>query len=231
MKYAKVVEAEFLSRPNRFIAKVILEGREEVVHVKNTGRCKELLIPGVKVYLEESPVQTRKTKYDLIAVEKKNTDGTLKLINMDSQAPNKAAAEWLESYPIFGKTESVRAEVYSENSRFDFAVTGELGSGFVEVKGVTLEDNGVVMFLDAPTERGVKHLKELTELSKKGIPCAVVFVIQMSGVRYFTPNSKTHPQFSSALKEAGESGVKIVALTSHVTPDTMVIDSEVEVQL
>ena len=231
MKYGRVVKADFISRPNRFIAEVMLDGVKETVHVKNTGRCRELLISGSTVYLEDSFPKQRKTRYDLIAVEKKLENDKIKLVNMDSQAPNKAVGEWLKEHPIFGEPVSVRPEVTVGGSRFDFGVVGSLGSGYLEVKGVTLEDDGVVLFPDAPTKRGVKHLSELTDLAKRGVMCAVMFVVQMSNVKYFKPNRRTDPDFADALALAANAGVRIIAVECRVEPDSMVITKEIEVRL
>ena len=226
MKYANVTEGIFLSRPNRFIAHVEVAGRVEICHVKNTGRCKELLIPGVRVILERSQNPARKTAYDLIAVYK----GDL-LINMDSQAPNKLMHEWLGSGGFFEDLTLIRPECTFGNSRFDFYLEAGERKIFAEVKGVTLERDGVVLFPDAPTQRGVKHLRVLTEALKNGYEAYVFFVIQLSPCRYFTPNRETHPQFAEALREAAAAGVKMQALTCRVTPDTLEVNGKAEVRL
>ena len=194
MRYQQVRRGLFLERPNRFIAHVELEGRTEVCHVKNTGRCRELLVPGAAVYLEASANPARKTRYDLIAVEK----GDL-LINMDAQAPNRVFGEWAaEHWPGLL---SLRPEFTWEDSRFDFRLETEERVTFVEVKGVTLEENGEVRFPDAPTERGVKHLHELQRAVAEGCRAAVFFVVQMAGMKGFSPNERTHPAFGAALRE------------------------------
>ena len=179
MKYERVEKAEFLLRENRFVAKVIKGGKEETVHVKNTGRCKELLVPGATVYLSVSDNPGRKTKYDLVAVEKKREGRETLLINMDSSAPNDAVSEWLEKSGLFPDGAVIRREVTKGKSRFDFAVEYQNTVSYVEVKGVTLEENGRVMFPDAPTERGVKHVNELCSLVKGGIKCFVIFKLEV----------------------------------------------------
>ncbi len=206
MKYNKVEQGIFQKRPNRFIAHVEINGKEEVCHVKNTGRCRELLVPGALVFLEESDNPKRKTKYDLIAVEKGN-----RLINMDSQIPNKVVEEWLKKGNLFGKEAKVRREVVYGNSRFDLYIESGERKIFMEVKGVTLEENNVVRFPDAPTQRGVKHIQELEKCIKDGYEAYLMFVIQMENVDYFTPNRDTHPEFAEALKTAEKSGVHILA--------------------
>ena len=271
MKYNQVVPGTFLQRPNRFIAHVLINGKEEVCHVKNTGRCRELLIPGCTVYCAVSDNPQRKTKYDLIAVKKNigsqtifanagtpsqkskespETKSTL-LVNMDSQAPNAAAKEWLQSDASpYGKIDFLKPEYKYGNSRFDFYLeckTETKGAGttqtptentttrsrkiFLEVKGVTLEDNGVVLFPDAPTERGVKHIRELIRCLEEGFETYVLFVVQMERAMYFTPNRKTHPQFADALCEAKNAGVQLLAYTCKVTPDEMKIDKELKISL
>lgn len=224
MNYKNIKEGIFLSRPNRFIAMVEIDGKEEICHVKNTGRCRELLIHGASVYLEKSDNPTRKTKYDLVAVRKGE-----RLINMDSQAPNAAVREWLPS--LFPEGERFVAEAKFGRSRFDFYVEAQGRRIFLEVKGVTLEENGVVRFPDAPTERGVKHLAELAECVNLGYEAYVVFVIQMSNVRYFAPNDATHPAFGDALRRAASAGVKILARECEVSADGMTVGAAVEVIL
>ena len=217
-----VIKAVFLRRPNRFIAYCLLDGKEVICHVKNTGRCRELLLPGACVYLcRAAEGSLRKTEYDLIVVEK---DG--RLINMDSQAPNAAAAEFLKS-----RYDTVRAEVTYGNSRVAFLVQRDGQKTFVEVKGVTLERDGAVYFPDAPTERGVKHIRELIQAVKEGYKAAILFVIQMEGVRYFAPNDTTDPAFGEALREAAANGVEILAYACHVEPDSMTITDPVEIRL
>jgi sugar fermentation stimulation protein A len=225
MKYANIHRGEFLTRPNRFIAHVNINGQEEICHVKNTGRCKELLIPGCTVWVTKSDNPLRKTKYDLIAVQKGS-----RLINMDSQVPNKAAEEWLRAGGLKGLT-LLRPETRFENSRFDFYFEQKTVKGFLEVKGVTLEDNGIVRFPDAPTQRGVKHLQELVDCRKKGFSSYVLFVIQMEGVKRFEPNWDTHPAFGEALITAQNAGVHILAYDCKVTPDSLTINHKVQVKL
>lgn len=226
MQYTNVMVGKFIARPNRFIAHVEIAGREEIVHVKNTGRCKELLLPGVTVYVQHFPEGKRKTKYDLIAVEKQNI-----LINMDSQAPNKVVQEWLVAKEPFGKITYLKPECKHGDSRFDFYLETEAKKIFIEVKGVTLEEKGVVMFPDAPTERGVKHVQELIHCLEQGYEAVVIFVVQMEGMRYFTPNRRTHAAFAEALERAEACGVKLLALTCAVTPDSLTINGAIPVQL
>lgn len=226
MQYQNIVEGSFISRPNRFIARVMINGQEETVHVKNTGRCKELLTPNARVYLQHFPNTNRKTAYDLIAVEK----GTL-LINMDSQAPNKVAGEWLRTAEPFGPITYLKAEYTHGDSRFDFYLETETDKLFLEVKGVTLESEGIVRFPDAPTERGVKHLKGLMKCLDEGYKAAVLFVIQFTGGKYFEPNWDTHPEFGKTLQEAQAAGVIIIARECHVEPDQLIINNELPIKL
>jgi len=231
MKYNRIVSGTFLQRPNRFIAHVRINGTEEICHVKNTGRCRELLVPGCTVYCAVSDNLQRKTKFDLIAVEKITETGIL-LVNMDSQAPNAAVKEWLQSGASpFGKLDVIKPENKYGNSRFDFYLEKEKRKIFLEVKGVTLENNGVVLFPDAPTERGVKHLQELIRCQAEGFEASVLFVAQMENALYFTPNRKTHPQFANALCEAQKAGVHLLAYTCNVMPNEMKIDKELEIML
>ena len=225
MRYEHMVPGRFLARPNRFIAQVELNGRVETVHVKNTGRCRELLPPDARVWCQHFESTTRKTAYDLIAVQKGK-----RLINMDSQAPNKAALEWLRAGGL-GKLEDLRPEVTVAGSRFDFAFTKDGRPCYLEVKGCTLETDGVCAFPDAPTERGTKHLRHLTQLAKEGHGAWVLFVIQMEDVKYLHPNDTTDPAFGQALRAAREAGVQILAMDCAVTPETMVIRREVPVVL
>lgn len=225
MKYGKMVKGIFLSRPNRFIAKIEIEGKEETVHVKNTGRCRELLPPGAEVWCEVSNNPNRKTKYDLITVRKGD-----RLINMDSQAPNAAAMEWLLSGGL-GQVEDLKPETFHGDSRFDFSFTLDGKPCLMEVKGVTLENDGVCAFPDAPTERGAKHLRGLTQAVKDGYTAFVLFVIQMSDVKYLHPNDKTDPAFGAALREAAENGVNVLAMDCAVTEDEMHIRLPVLVRL
>ena len=213
MRYHDVREARFLSRPNRFIAHVELDGKEEVVHVKNTGRCRELLTPGARVWREEGKNPDRKTRWDLIAVLKGD-----RLINMDSQAPNQVAREWLEAGGLFPRADRIQPEYTYGNSRFDLYAEAEGRKILMEVKGVTLEEEGVVRFPDAPSQRAVKHLEELVRAREEGYETYVFFVIQMKGVRYFTPNRETHPEFAQALEAAATAGVKILAYDCRVEP-------------
>jgi len=231
MRYQNICRGVFLERPNRFIAKAVICGKTETVHVKNTGRCRELLVPGCTVYLQESANPARKTKYDLISVEKQRAGKCPLCINMDSQAPNAAAEEWLRKGKLFSPNAVIRREVCFGNSRFDLYIEDGGRRCFMEVKGVTLENDGVVMFPDAPTERGVKHLKELTRCIQSGYEAAVLFVIQMKEVRLFRPNDSMHPEFGDALREAAAAGVKILAMDCTATPETMEIDQPVPVDL
>ena len=231
MKYSNIKKATFLSRPNRFIAECFLDGEKVIAHVKNTGRCKELLVGGATVYLDEPIGRERKTKYDLVAVEKLLPNGEILLINMDSGAPNEAAAEFLKNGNIFPDATKIRREVTKGNSRFDFCIEQGDKLTFLEVKGVTLESNGVASFPDAPTERGVKHIEELISLKEQGFGAAIFFVIQMKGVSEFRPNDATHKAFGDALRRANAACVKIYAYDCIVTPETMVIDQPIEVKL
>lgn len=231
MKYSHIEKGIFLSRPNRFIAAVSIGEKIHTVHVKNTGRCKELLIPGAVVYLEHSDSLTRKTEYDLVAVEKKRQSLPNLLINMDSQAPNEAAAQWLPHSGLFSSDAVIRREVTFASSRFDFFISDGDRQAFLEVKGVTLEENGSALFPDAPTDRGIKHLNELVACSHCGYEAYILFVIQMKGVTSFSPNIRTHPEFGAALSDAARSGVQVIARDCIVTPDSMEIDAPVSVIL
>lgn len=226
MQYGKILPARFLSRPNRFVARVEAEGEELVCHVKNTGRCRELLVPGATVWLEESPNPSRKTKFDLIAVEKGD-----RLINMDAQAPNKVFGEWAAAGGFREGLTLLRPETTYGSSRFDFYWESSKSRGFVEVKGVTLEEDGVVRFPDAPTLRGVKHLDELVKAHKAGYEAAVCFVIQMENVRWFAPNDVTHPEFGQALRRAAQAGVEILAMDCAVTPQSLTMGKSVPIRL
>ena len=225
MRYKEMVPGEFLARPNRFIARVEIGGQEETVHVKNTGRCRELLPAGAEVWCEKAANPSRKTKFDLITVRKGN-----RLINMDSQAPNTAAGEWLLSGGL-GEITDLRSEVFRGDSRFDFSFTKDGKPCFLEVKGVTLENDGVCAFPDAPTERGAKHLKGLAEAAREGCGAYVLFVIQMKDVKYLHPNDATDPAFGKALREAAATGVTVMAMDCEVTEDSMVIRKEVPIVL
>lgn len=228
MKYDLIVPGRFLARPNRFIAHVEIAGKEAVVHVKNTGRCKELLVPGATVYFQDWGEEHtgRKTRYDLIAVEK----GAL-MVNMDSQAPNKVFSEWANEGGFVSGLTHLKPEAKWGNSRFDFYWEAGERRGFVEVKGVTLENDGFVRFPDAPTERGVKHLEELILAKEEGYETAVCFVVQMEGMRMFSPNDETHPEFGATLRKAAAAGVRVIAMECRVTPETLKISREVPVLL
>ena len=225
MNYSNMVPGTFRARPNRFIAHIDIDGREQVCHVKNTGRCRELLTPGADVYCQESGNPARKTKYDLIAVRKGS-----RLINMDSQAPNAAAKEWLLRGGL-GQIEDLKPEFKHGDSRFDFSFLKDGKRCFLEVKGVTLETDGVCAFPDAPTDRGVKHLKGLTRAVEEGFGGYVLFVIQMADVKYLHPNDATDPAFGDALREAAGAGVQVLAVDCAVTVDSMTIGKAVEVRL
>ena len=216
---------KFLSRPNRFVAKVEIDSQVHTVHVKNTGRCRELLTPGAIVWCQKSSNPNRKTQFDLITVQKGD-----RLINMDSQAPNIAAGEWLRAGGL-GEVQNVKAETVHGDSRFDFSFTLDGKRCFLEVKGVTLEQDGVCAFPDAPTERGVKHLKGLTQAAKDGFGAFVLFVIQMPDVKYLHPNDLTDPAFGAALREASANGVTVLAMDCAVTEDSMEIRLPVLVKL
>jgi sugar fermentation stimulation protein A len=225
MQYGKMVEGRFLARPNRFIAHIEIDGNVEVCHVKNTGRCRELLPVGAKVWCLDAQSPSRKTRYDLIAVQKGE-----RLINMDSQAPNAAAGEWLAAGGL-GKIENLKAEHKHGDSRFDFSFIKDGRQCFLEVKGVTLENDGICAFPDAPTQRGTKHLKELTTLAENGYGAYVLFVIQMEGVKYLHPNDATDKPFGQALRRAKLAGVEILAYDCKITVDSMKINEKVDVKL
>lgn len=231
MKYNTIVEAKFIERPNRFIAYCSIEGVMHKVHVKNTGRCRELLVPGCTVYLEESDNPNRKTKYSLIGVRKGE-----RLINMDSQVPNKVVQEALINKTIIlpglkDEITLIKPEKTYGNSRFDIYLETDSEKVFIEIKGVTLEDNNIVKFPDAKTERGVKHINELVEASKEGYKCYVIFVVQMENVLYFTPNNDMHKELGDALIYATSNGVKVLAYDSIVTSESIKIKNEVKVVL
>lgn len=226
MKYQNVVPGVFRSRPNRFIAIVDIKGEQQVCHVKNTGRCRELLVEGCTVYLEKADSPNRKTAYDLIAVKK----GT-RLINMDAQAPNHVFAEWIAAGNFCSGIQSIHPEYVYGDSRLDFCLKTEHGQHLVEVKGVTLEENGYVYFPDAPTERGVRHIRELQRAVKEGLDATLFFVIQMESILGMSPNDGTHPAFGAALREAAADGVQIEARDCTVTPDTLRIRNKVPVIL
>lgn len=226
MEYKNIKQGKFLSRPNRFIAYIEIGEKTEVCHVKNTGRCKELLIPGATVFLQEFDSNHRKTKYDLISVYKGE-----RLINMDSQVPNKVFHEWVLMGNLFKEITLIKPECKYKNSRFDFYIETVTRKIFIEIKGVTLEEDGVVLFPDAPTERGIKHLMELCECVRDGYEAYIVFIIQMKDVLYFTPNIKTHKAFGEALTNARNQGVKIMALDCEVTEHSITAADFVEVKL
>ena len=226
MRYGKVIPAEFLNRPNRFIAEVKIGGRIEKVHVKNTGRCRELLVPGCRCYLHDSGSPSRKTRYDLIAVKK----GKL-LINMDSQIVNDAAEEFLKKGTLFPKSAVLRRETVFGSSRFDFYIESGPRKIFLEAKGVTLEEDGVVSFPDAPTERGVKHLDELVSALKQGYESYVLFIVQMRNVRLFRPNDEADPRFGAALRRAAGAGVKVLVMSCRVTPRSITVDAPLPMEL
>lgn len=231
MRYTNITEGRFISRPNRFIAKVEIDGKEETVHVKNTGRCKELLVSGCRVYLEKSGNPARKTAYDLVAVEKRTESGETLLINMDSQIPNYVAEEWLKISGMFSENAVIRREVTYGNSRFDVYVKDGMRRAFIEVKGVTLEYDGTAMFPDAPTQRGVKHIRELMKCTEEGYEAYILFVIQMERVNEFRPNDATDKEFGKALREAEKAGVKILAQSCVITADSIEIKTPVKVIL
>ncbi|MCI8483760.1 MAG: DNA/RNA nuclease SfsA [Lachnospiraceae bacterium] len=248
MEYTQIVQGRFLERPNRFIALAEIQGQIEKCHVKNTGRCRELLIPGTEVWLEKSHNPARKTKYDLTAVNKGGN-----IINMDSQAPNKMVKEWLECRQnvreergfkgLKGeawepKVTYIKPECKYGGSRIDFYVEAEtegkerdLRKIFLEVKGVTLEEEGIARFPDAPTERGVKHMLELEKALREGYEAWILFVIQMKGIRWFEPNDRTHPQFGETLRQVQKSGVRVLACDCQVTPEKVCLDLPIEVKL
>ncbi|MBR3816588.1 MAG: DNA/RNA nuclease SfsA [Clostridia bacterium] len=226
MKYENINAAIFIRRLNRFVAEVELEGKKILCHVKNTGRCKELLTKGATVYLEKSTNPERKYQYSLVAAEKGE-----RLVNMDSSAPNKAVHEWLKKGEYFKNVTLIKPESTYGKSRLDFYFEYEGKKAYMEVKGVTLENEGVVSFPDAPTERGVKHLEELISLASKGFEAYAMFVVQMKDVLYFTANGKNDPAFEKALKKAAEKGVNILCFDCEVKKDGMLIRNPVKVSL
>ena len=226
MKYNNIYEGTFLSRPNRFIANVLIDGKETVCHVKNTGRCRELLIPGAKVLLEKSSNPSRKTQYDLVKVYKGE-----RLINMDSSAPNTVFGEFLESGRLGFIPELIKPEYTYGDSRFDYYFERDGKKAFVEVKGVTLEDNNIARFPDAPTERGIKHLRGLMKCVKQGFEAYAVFIIQMRGIESFKPAWDKHREFALTLREAEKAGVKILAFDCDVTEDGLYIADKVNIDL
>lgn len=226
MIYENILPAVFVDRPNRFIAHVELNGRLEVCHVKNTGRCRELLIPGCRVYVQHQPSPTRKTAYDLIAVEKGE-----RLLNMDANAPNRVFNEYVRAGRFLRGWPVIRPETTHGDSRFDFYLESPGHRLFAEVKGVTLEDDGVMRFPDAPTERGVKHLEGLARCVQEGYEAWAVFVIQTENVRWMEPNRRTHPAFADAMRQAAQAGVHLLALDCHTEPDRLEICQPVEIRL
>ena len=226
MRYQSVIPGFFVARPNRFVAQVETADGMQTVHVKNTGRCRELLVPGARVYLAERDNPARKTRFDLIAVEK----GT-RLINMDAQAPNQVFGEWAEAGGFLPDVTAVRREVRYGDSRLDFCLETSHGPHYVEVKGVTLEAEGRARFPDAPTERGVRHIQELQRAVENGISATLFFVVQMEGVESVAPNDDTHPAFGDALRQAARAGVQILAYDCAVTPDSIRIRKPVPVIL
>lgn len=226
MTYDNIHKAVFLDRPNRFIAHILLNGQTQVCHVKNTGRCRELLLPGAEIFVQRAANPQRKTAYDLIAVHKGD-----RLINMDAAAPNKVFGEWLSAGGPGFVPERIRPERVHGDSRFDFYFEHGGRRAFAEVKGVTLEDDGIVRFPDAPTERGVKHLHGLIRCVQEGFEAWAVFIIQMKGVKFFEPNRATHPEFAEALIQAAQAGVKLLALDCDVEKDSLTAGDPVEIRL
>lgn len=226
MDYTDIIPAVFLERPNRFVARILLNGREAVCHVKNTGRCRELLTPGAAVWVQHCPAPGRKTEWDLIAVQKGE-----RLINMDANAPNAVFGEYLRAGGLGFLPDWVKPEMQKDDSRFDFGFGYGGNTCYAEVKGVTLEENGIVRFPDAPTLRGVKHLRGLRRCVQEGHPCWVVFIVQMADVRWMEPNRVTHPEFADALREAAEAGVNLLALSCHVTETSLNAAESVEIRL
>lgn len=225
MKYTQpIIKGRFIQRINRFIATVDVNGTNESVHVKNTGRCRELFVPNATIYLEHWNSPTRKTKYDLIAVEKEG-----QLINVDSQAPNKVAAEYLHT--LFPNCTLLKPEVKYGNSRFDFYLETPTEKWFIEVKGVTLEEDGIARFPDAPTQRGIKHIEELTACLNEGYRSMILFVIKMKGIRHLEPNDRTHPAFGDVLRKAQAAGVVIHAVDCIVTPNSLTADTPIPTKL
>lgn len=237
MKYETIREGIFIKRQNRFVATVETDGRPETVHVRNTGRCRELLVPGSRVYLEDfdGRMGKRKLRYSVVAVEKKVPGGII-TINMDSQAPNRAVGEALEAGKLrlegMGELKSLKSEYRYGASRMDFYAVDDRGrEALIEVKGVTLEEDGIARFPDAPTQRGIKHLEELIKAGREGYGAYMVFVVQMKGPVKFEPNYDTHPEFAETLAKARREGVKLMAVDCIVTPDEMVTDRPVSIEL
>lgn len=226
MRYRSVVPGRFLERPNRFVALVETAEGVQTVHVKNTGRCRELLIPGATVYLERSGSPNRRTAFDLIAVEKGR-----RLINMDAQAPNRVFGEWAAAGGFLPEVTAIRPEFSFGESRLDFCLETPAGRHLVEVKGVTLEEGGAARFPDAPTERGVKHIRELRRAAEAGLDATLFFVIQMENVQTMAPNDETHPAFGAVLREAAAHGVRVCAYDCTVTADSIALRRPVPVML
>ena len=232
MRYSEtIVKGTFEDRPNRFIAHVNVEGKRETVHVKNTGRCRELLVPGAAVWLALSDNPERKTKYDLVAAEKKRTDGSVLLVNIDSQLPNAVAAEWIPVSGLFSEGAVVRREVTHGDSRFDLYVEDGGRKAFIEVKGCTLEENGICRFPDAPTERGVKHVNGLMKAAEEGYEAYLLIIVPMEGMKLFRPNDDTHPQFGAALRKAAASGVRLLVCGCSVTPEEVTVSCRIPYDL
>lgn len=229
MTYGSLTKARFLARPNRFIAHVAIGDRIETVHVKNTGRCRELLPPDATVYLAESHTPARKTRYDLVMVEKARVGHPPLLINMDSQAANTLAEEWLRKGILFSPQAVIRREVTYGKSRFDFYIEDGDTKTFLEVKGVTLEKDGVAFFPDAPTQRGIKHIEELIACQKDGYQACLLFVVQMKGVSHVCPNDDTHPAFGQALRRAQAAGVSLLAIDCRVSLESVCPDGSLPV--
>ncbi len=226
MKYCNIAEGKFINRLNRFVAEVEINGERVLCHVKNTGRCKELLRKGATVFLEKSDNENRKYRYSLVTVKKGE-----RLVNMDSQAPNKAVYEWLKNEEFFKNITLLKPESTFGKSRFDFYFEYEGKKAYMEVKGVTLENEGVVSFPDAPTERGLKHINELCECVKEGYEAYIMFVVQMKDVLYFTPNESHDPKFCRGLRNAHEKGVRVICFDCRVTQQEMKIENEIVIKL
>ena len=231
MRYEGVSRGRFLKRPNRFLADVETDGRVLRCHVKNTGRLRELLIPGAPVWIQTKDAPGRKTGWDLISVGKETDGGSLSIVNIDSQAPNEEAARWIREGGLFPRVTEVKRERRFGDSRFDLYIEAGGERSFMEVKGVTLDAGGRALFPDAPTERGVKHVEELIKCAAAGFGAYLLFVIQMKGIREFSPNENTHPEFAAALRRADQEGVRILAYDCAVTEDSMTIDAPVRVRL
>lgn len=231
MKYKNIIKAKFIDRPNRFIANVLIDGQKETVHVKNTGRCKEILKPNSTVFLSAENNINRKTKYDLVSVIKEKDDGNRLLINIDSQIVNDVAEEWILHGPLFKSLTKIKRETTFGDSRFDFYIEHNDEKIFLEVKGVTLENDYIASFPDAPTLRGIKHINELCHCKEMGYRSIILFVIQMKGITKFTPNKELHKDFANALKKAQNFGVEIYCIDCVVTEDSITFDDFVEIEL